>query len=44
MFLTKGCRSKKVDFLIYYNGKGYFLTRHSEKAQGYRFQNVEHTA
>ena len=28
-------------FLIYYIGKGYFLTGQSEK--GYQFQNVEHT-
>ena len=35
---TKGCRSKRVCVLIYYIGKGYFLTRHSEK--GYQFQNV----
>ena len=27
--------------LIYYIGKGYFLTGHREK--GYRFQNVGHT-
>ena len=39
--LQKGCRSKRVGVLIYYIGKGYFLTRHSEK--GYQFQNVEHT-
>ena len=29
--LTKGCRSKRVGILIYYTGKGYFLTGHSEK-------------
>ena len=39
---TKGCRSKRIGVLIYYIGKGYFLTGHSEK--GYQFQNVEHTA
>ena len=38
---TKGCRSKRVGVLIYYNGKGYFLTGHSEK--GYQFQNSRHT-
>ena len=38
---TKGCRSKRVGILIYYTGKGYYLTGHSEK--GYQFQNVEHT-
>ena len=38
---TKGCRSKRVGVLIYYIGKGYFLTGHSEK--GYQFQNVGHT-
>ena len=38
---TKGCRSKRVGVLIYYIGKGYFLTGHSEK--GYQFQNSGHT-
>ena len=38
---TKSCRSKRVCVLIYYIGKGYFLTGHSEK--GYQFQNIEHT-
>ena len=38
---TKGCGSKRVCILIYYTGKGYFLTGHSEK--GYQFQNVERT-
>ena len=38
---TKGYRSKRVGVLIYYIGKGYFLTGHSEK--GYQFQNVGHT-
>ena len=38
---TKGCRSKRVCVLIYYIGKGYFLTGHSEK--GYQFQNLGHT-
>ena len=38
---TKGYRSKKVDVLIYYIEKGYFLTGHREK--GYQFQNVEHS-
>ena len=37
----KGCRSKRVSFIIVYNGKGYYLTGHSEK--GYQFQNGEHT-
>ena len=37
----KGCGSKRVCILIYYTGKGYFLTGHSEK--GCQFQNVEHT-
>ena len=32
---TKGCRSKRVSVLIYYIGKGFFLTGHSEK--GYQF-------
>ena len=44
MFLTnftKGCRSKREGVLIYYIGKGYFLTGHSEKR--YQFQNVEQT-
>ena len=43
MFLTnfkEGCRIKSK-LLIYYTGKGYFLTGHSEK--GYQFQNVEHS-
>ena len=31
----------RVGVLIYYIGKGYFFTGHSEK--GYQFQNVEHT-
>ena len=30
---------KRVSVLIYYTGKGYVLTAHSEK--GYQFQNVE---
>ena len=34
-------QNKRVSVLIYYTGKGYFLTRHSEK--GYQFQNVEHS-
>ena len=38
---TKGCRSKRVGVLIYYIGKGYSLTGHSEKR--YQFQNVGHT-
>ena len=38
---TKGCRSKRVGVLIYYIGKGYFLTGHSEKR--YQFQNSGHT-
>ena len=38
---TKSCRSKRVCVLIYYIGKGYFLTGHSEK--GYQFQNIGHT-
>ena len=38
---TKGCRIREYVFLIYYIGKGYFLTGQSEK--GYQFQNVEHT-
>ena len=38
---TKGCRSNKVGVLIYYIGKGNFLTGHRE--EGYQFQNVEHT-
>ena len=38
---TKGCRGKRVYVLIYYIGKGYFLTGHIEK--GYQFQNVGHT-
>ena len=37
---TKGCRIR-VFILIYYIGKGYFLTGQSEN--GYQFQNVEHT-
>ena len=41
MLFTKGCRSKEAGILIYYIGKGYFLTGHGEK--GYQFQNVEHT-
>ena len=35
---SKGCKSKRVCVLIYYIGKGYFLTGHSEK--GYQFQNM----
>ena len=38
---SKGCRSKRVCVIIYYTGKGCFLTGHNEK--GYQFQNVEHT-
>ena len=39
---TKGCRIREYTCaLIYYIGKGYFLTGQSEK--GYQFQNVEHT-
>ena len=38
---TENCRSKRVRVLIYYIGKGYFLTGHSEK--GYQFQNGGHT-
>ena len=38
---TKDCKSKREGVLIYYIGKGYFLTGHCEK--GYQFQNVEHT-
>ena len=38
---TKGCRSMRIGVLIYYIGKGYFLTGHSEK--GYQFQSVKHT-
>ena len=38
---TKGCRSKRVGVLIYYIGKGYFLTGHSEN--GHQFQNFGHT-
>ena len=38
---TKGCRSKRVGVLIYYVGKGYLLTGHSE--MGYQFQNFGHT-
>ena len=37
----KSCRSKSIGVLIYYIGKGYFLTGHSEN--GYQFQIVEHT-
>ena len=37
----KRLQKKRVGVLIYYIGKGYFLTGHSEK--GYQFQNVEHT-
>ena len=28
---TKGCRSKRVNVLIYYIRTGYFLTGHDEK-------------
>ena len=45
IFVGKGyvffCRSKRVGVLIYYIGKGYFLTGHCEK--GYQFENVGHT-
>ena len=34
-------QNKRVNVLIYYSGKGYFLTGHCEK--GYQFQNVEHS-
>ena len=37
----KRLQNKRVWVLIYYIGKGYFLTVQSEK--GYQFQNVEHT-
>ena len=36
----KRLQNKRVCALIYYIGKGYFLTGQSEK--GYQFQNVEH--
>ena len=39
--LQKIVEVKRVGILIYYTGKGYFLTGHSEK--GYQFKNVEHT-
>ena len=39
MFFT--ILQKVAGVLIYYIGKGYFLTGHSEK--GYQFQNVGHT-
>ena len=29
--LTNGCRSKRVCVLIYYIGKGYFLSGHNEE-------------
>ena len=34
-------QNKRVSVLIYYTGKGYVLTAHSEK--GYQFQNVKHS-
>ena len=34
-------QNKRVSVLIYYTGKGYVSTAHSEK--GYQFQNVEHS-
>ena len=37
----KRLQNKRLCALIYYIGKGYFLTGQSEK--GYQFQNVEHT-
>ena len=37
----KRLQNKRVYALIYYIGKGYFLTGQSEK--GYQFRNVEHT-
>ena len=37
----KRLQNKRVCVLIYYIGKGYFLTGESEK--GYQYQNVEHT-
>ena len=37
----KSWQNKRVCVLIYYIGKGYFLTGQSKK--GYQFQNVEHT-
>ena len=40
--LSKGCRSKELGILIYYIGKGCFLSGHGGK--GYQFQNVEHMA
>ena len=39
--LYKRLQNKRVCVLIYYIGKGYFLTGQSEK--GYQFQNVERT-
>ena len=39
MFFTNF--TKGIGVLIYFIGKGYFWTGHSEK--GYQFQNVEHT-
>ena len=34
-------QNKRVSVLIYYTGKGYFLTGHNEN--GYQLQNVEHS-
>ena len=41
MCFYKSWQNKRVCVLIYYIGKGYFLTGQSKK--GYQFQNVEHT-
>ena len=36
---TKGYRSERVDVLIYYIGKGYFLTGHSKKGYPFKMSN-----
>ena len=37
---TKGCRSKRVGIFIYYIGKGYFLSGHSEKGINFKMLNT----
>ena len=37
---TKNCRRKRVCVLMYYIGKGYFLTGHSEKGINFKTSNT----
>ena len=37
---TEGCRSNRVCVLIYYIGKGYILTGHSERGVNFKMSNT----